>query len=189
MPALLASLIDLLGRFLRVLEHSTKPRPQSLLCDYTTDVPLPALHKAIRALGDTAGTAPGNLCDTWRRLTLEVELSAARDLQVMLTTNGVLLSVTADFKTLTGVQIITHCPAAMAQSLPLLAFTQPAHATSRELLLRWNPYFRLIHGNSFRSRLRQLLGRTEAHQSHEARGTQYWKLVADPIFERLPPQL
>ena len=36
------------------------------------------------------------------------------DLQVMLTTNGVLLSVTADVKTSTGVQIITHYPVAMA---------------------------------------------------------------------------
>ena len=53
-------------------------------------------------------------------------LSAVSDLQVMLTTNGVLLSVTADVKTSTGVHIITHCPAAMAQSLPLLAFAQTA---------------------------------------------------------------
>ena len=103
------------------------------------------------------------------------------DLQVMLTTNGVLLSVTADVKTSTGVQIITHCPAAMAQSLPLLSFAKTADATSRELPLRWNPYFRRIHGNSFRSRRRQLLGLTEADQSPEFKGTQYSKLVADPI--------
>ena len=45
------------------------------------------------------------------------------DLQVILTTNGVLLSVTANVKTSTGVRIITHCPVAVAQSLPLLAFT------------------------------------------------------------------
>ena len=59
----------------------------------------------------------------------------------MLTTKGVLLLVTGDVKTSTGVHIITHCPAAMAQSLPLLAFAQTVDATSRELLLRWNPYF------------------------------------------------
>ena len=111
------------------------------------------------------------------------------DLQVMLTTNGVLLSVTADVKTSTGVQIITHCPVAMAQSLPLLAFTQTADATSRELLLRWNPYFRRIHGNSFRTRLRQWLGLMEADQSPEFRGTQHSKMVSDPISQQLPPQL
>ena len=71
------------------------------------------------------------------------------DLQVMRTTNGVLLSVTADVKTAMGVQIITKYPVAIAQSLPLLAFAQTADATSRELLLRWNPFFRHIHGNSF----------------------------------------
>ena len=162
---------------------------QSLLSDYTTDVPLPALHEAITALGDTTGAAPGHLCDTWRWLTLEGELSAVSDLQVMLTTIGVLLSVTANMKTSTGVKIITHCPAAMAQYLLLLAFAQTADTTSRELLLRSNPYFRRIHGNSIRSRLRQLLGLTEADQSPEFRGTQYSKLVADPISHRLPPQL
>ena len=189
MPPLPASLTDVAGRFLRLLERSTEPRLQSLLCDYRTDVPLPTPHEAIRALGDTTGAAPGHLCDTWRWLTLEGELSAVSDLQVMLTTNGVLLSVTADVKTSTGVRIITHCPAAMAQSLPLLAFAQTADATSQELLLRWNPYFRCIHGNSFRSRLRQLLGLTEADQSPEFRGTPDWKSVADPISQRLPPQL
>ena len=189
MPPLPASLTDLPGRFLRLLERSTEPRLQSLLCDYMTNVPLRARHEAIGAFGDAAGAAPGHLCDTWRWLTLEGELFAVSDLQVMLTTNGVLLSVTADVKTSTGVQMITHCPAAMAQSLPLLAFAQTADATSWELLLRWNPYFRPIHGNSFRSRLRQLLGLTEADQSPEFRGTQYSQLVADPISQRLPPQL
>ena len=79
------------------------------------------------------------ISDTWRWLTLEGELYAVGDLQVMLTTNGVLLSVTV--KTATGVEIITHCLVAMAQSLPLLAFAHTADATSRELLLRWNPFF------------------------------------------------
>ena len=102
------------------------------------------------------------------------------DLQVMLTTNGVRLSVTADVKTSTGVQISTHCPAAMAQSLPLLAVAQTADAPSREPLLRWNPPFRRIHGNSFRSRFRKLLGLREADQSPEFRGTQYSKLVPGP---------
>ena len=92
-------------------------------------------------------------------------------------------------KTSTGVQIITPRPVDMAQSLPLLAFAQTADATSRELLPRWNPYFRRIHGNSFRTRLRQLFGLTEADQSPEFRGTQYSKLVTDPISQRLPPQL
>ena len=188
MPPLPASLTDLPGRFLRLLERSTESRLQSLLCDYTTDVPLASLHEAIRALGDAAGTAPGHLCDTWRWLALEGELSAVSDLQVMLTNNGVLLSVTADVKTSAGVRIITHCQAAMAQSLPLLAFAQTAGATSRELLLRWNPYFQRIHGNSFRSRPRQLFGLTEADQSPEFKGTQYSKLVTDPISQRLPPQ-
>ena len=57
------------------------------------------------------------------------------DLQVMLTTNGFLLSVTADVKTPTGVQIIAHYPVAIAQSLPLLAFAQTADATSKESFL------------------------------------------------------
>ena len=189
MPPLPASLTDLPRRFLRLSERSTEPRLQSLHCDYTTNVPLPALHEAIRALGDTTGTAPGHLCDTWRWLTLEGELSAVSDLLVMLTTNGVLLSVTAHVKTSTGVKIITHCPVAMAQSLPLLAFAQTADATSWELLLRWNPYFRRIHGNSLRTTMRQLLELTEAEQSPEFRGTLHSKLVADPISQRLPPEL
>ena len=88
-----------------------------------------------------------------------------------------------------GVHIITHCPVAMAHSLPLLAFAQTADATSRELLLRWNPYFRRIHENSFWSRLRRLLGLTEADRSPDFRGTQYPKLVTDPISQPLPPQL
>ena len=192
MPPLPASLTDLPGRFLRLLERSTEPRLQSLLCDYTTDVPLPALHElheAVRALNDTTGAAPSHLCDTWRWLTLEGELYAVSDLQVMLTTNGVLLSVTADVKTATGVQIITHFPVAMPQSLPLLAFVQTADATSRELLLRWNSFFRRIHGNPFRTRLRQLLSLTETDHTPEFRGTHYSKLVLDPISQRLPPQL
>ena len=164
-------------------------RVQSLLCDYTTDVPLPALHEAIRALSDTAGTTPSHLCDTWRWLTLEGELYAVSDLRVMLTTSGALLSVTANMKTTTGVQVVTYCQVAMAQPLPLLAFAQTADATSRGLLLRRNPYFQRIHGNWFRARLRQLLGLTEADQSPEFRGTQYSKLVTDPISQRLPPQL
>ena len=111
------------------------------------------------------------------------------DLQVMLSTNGVLLSVTADVKIATGVRIITCYPLAIALSLPLLAFAQTADATSRELLLRWNPFFRHIHGNSFRTRLRQLLSVTGSDPSLQFRGTQYSKLVIDPISQRLPPQL
>ena len=111
------------------------------------------------------------------------------DLQVMLTTNGFLMSVIADVKSSMVVQIITDCPAAMAQSLPLSAFAQTADATFRELLLRWKPYFRRNRGNSFRSRLRQLLGLMEADHLPNFKGTQYSKLVADPISQRLLPQL
>ena len=93
MPPLPASLTDLPGRFVRLLERSTEPRLQSLLCDYTTDVLLPAVHEAVRALNDTMGAAPRRLCDTWWWLTLEGELYVVSDLQVMLTTNGVLLFV------------------------------------------------------------------------------------------------
>ena len=147
MPRLPASLTDLASRFLRRLERSSEPRLQPLLFDYPIDVPLPALHEAIIALDDRAGTAPGHPCGSWRQLTLEGELSVVSDLQVMLTTNGVLLSVTADVKPSTGVHIITHCLVAMAQSTPLLALAQTVDATSRELLLRRNPYFRHIHGS------------------------------------------
>ena len=42
----------------------------------TIDVPLPALHEAIRALSDTAGAAPSHLCNTWRWLTLEGAVAA-----------------------------------------------------------------------------------------------------------------
>ena len=111
------------------------------------------------------------------------------DLQVVLTTNDVFLSLIADVKTATGVQIITRCPAAMAQSLPLLAFAHTADATSWELLLRWNPFFRRIHGNWFQTRFRQLLGLIEANQTPEFRGTHYFKLVLEPISQLLPPQL
>ena len=189
MPPLPASLTDLSRWFLRRLERSTEPRLQSLLCDYTTEVPLPALHDAIRALSDTTGTTLGHLCDTWRWLTMEGELYAVSDLQVMLTTNGVLLSVTTNLKTATGVQIVTPCPVAIAQSLPLLAFAQTADATSREPFLRWNPYFRRIHGNLFGAWLRHLLGLTKADGSPEFPGTQYSKLAIDPISQRLLPQL
>ena len=107
----------------------------------------------------------------------------------MLTTNGVLITVTADVKTVIGVPIITHCPVAMPQSLPLLAFAHTADAAFRQLLLRWKPFFRRIYGNSFRTRLRQLLGLTEADQVFMFRGTQLSKLVLDPISQRLPLQL
>ena len=66
MPPLPASLTDLSSRFLRLLERNTEPRLQSLLCDYTTDFPLPALHEAIRTLGEVTNKAPTHLCDTWR---------------------------------------------------------------------------------------------------------------------------
>ena len=59
-----------------------------------------------------------------------------------MTTNSVLITVTDDVKMPTGLRIITHCPVAMAQSLPLLAFARTADTTSRDLLLRWNPFFR-----------------------------------------------
>ena len=189
MPPLAALLTNLLSRFLFPLERSTEPRLQSLLCDYRTHVPLPARHEAIRLLIDTTGAAPSHLYDTWRWHTLEGKLYAVSDLQVMLTTNGVLLPVTADVKIAAGVLIITQCPVAIAQSLPLLALAQTVDATSRELLLRCNPFFRCSHGNSFRASLRQLLGLTAAYQSPEFRGTQYSKLVIDPISQQLRPDL
>ena len=49
------------GRFLRLLDRSTEPRLQSLLCEYSTDVPLPALHEAARALGEVMGKTPTHL--------------------------------------------------------------------------------------------------------------------------------
>ena len=101
---------------------------QSLLCDYTTHILLPTLHEATRALGEVTDKAPTHLCDTWRWLALEGDLYVVKDLPVMLTTNGVLITVTADVKTSKGVQIITHCPMAMAPPLPLLAFAQTADA-------------------------------------------------------------
>ena len=72
-----------------------------------------------------------------------------------------------------GVKIITQCPVATAQSLPLLVFTQTVDATLRELLLRWNRFFRRIYGNSFQTWLRQILGLTEADQTVAFQGTQY----------------
>ena len=72
---------------------------------------MPALHEGVRAL---TGKEPSHLCDSWRWLTLEGEFYADSNLQVMITTNGVLLSVTADVKTATGVQIITRGSVAMA---------------------------------------------------------------------------
>ena len=138
MPPLPASLTDLAGRFLRLLERSAVPRLQSLLCDYAADVSMPALHEAIRALGGVANKAPTHLCESRRWLALEGELCAISDPQAKFTTNGVLLTVTADVKTPAGVHIITHCPVAIAPSLPPVVFAQTADATSRELLLRWN---------------------------------------------------
>ena len=99
----------------------------------------------------------------------------------MLTINSVLITVTADVKTPAGVQIITHCPVAMAQSLPPLAFAQTADAASRELPQRWNDFLWRIYSYSFQTRLRQLLGLTEADQVPEFQGTQFSKLVLDPI--------
>ena len=185
MPPLPASLTNLPGRFLCLLERSREPRLQSLLCDYTTDVPLPALHAAMRALGEVTGKARTHLCDTWRWLALEGDLYVVSHLQAVRTRHGGLITVTADVKTTTGVHIITHCPVPMAQSPPLLAFVQTADTASRELLLRWNPFFQRVCGNLFRTRLRQLLGLTEADQVPEFRGTQFSKLVLDPISQRL----
>ena len=186
MPPLPASLTDVPCRFLRLLEQ---PRLQSMLCDYTTDVPVSALHEAIRAPGEVTGKTPTHLCDTWRWLVLEGELYAVSDLQAMLTTNGLLITITANVKTATGVEIITHCPVAMAQSPPLLAFAQTADAASGELLPCWKPFFQQMYSNSLRTRLKQLRGRTEADQVPECWGTQFSKLVLDPISQRLRSQL
>ena len=107
----------------------------------------------------------------------------------MLPINAVLITLTADVRRTTGVQIVTPCPAAMAQHLPLVAFAQTADAASRELLLRCNPFFPQLYGNSFRRRLLQLLGITEADQVPEFRGTLFSKLVLHPILQQLPSQL
>ena len=103
MPPLLATLTNLPSRFWQLLERSTVHHLQSLLCDYTAHVSLLALHEAIRAMGDTTNQAPVHLCDSWRWLALEGELCAVCDLQATLTMNGVLLTITADAKTPTGV--------------------------------------------------------------------------------------
>ena len=88
-----------------------------------------------------------HLCDLWLWLVLEVELFAVGYLQTTFTMNRVLLTITADVKTPTGVQIISHHPVAIAQSLPRLVLAQAAHASSRHLLLRWNPFFRRTYWN------------------------------------------
>ena len=116
MPPLPTTLTDLPGRFLRLLKRNTVPRRQSLLCDYTSDVSLPALHEVIRTLGDITIQTPMHLCDSWRWLALEGELCAVSDLQATFTMNGVLLTITTDIKTPTGVQIITHYLVAMASN-------------------------------------------------------------------------
>ena len=103
------------------------------------------------------------------------------DLHVGLRINGVLITVTANVKTTSGVRIISHCPIAMAQSVPLLAFAQTADVASQELPLRWIPFFRRIYGNLFRTRLLRLLGLTEPQKMPQFRGSQFSKLVLDPI--------
>ena len=160
----------------------------SLLCDCTTYVPLPALHEAMRALTDTTGVAPSHLCDTWRWLTGGGALCRERP-----TSHAYYQWCFA----------VGHCrcedchggtdhyplPGGHSPVSSTFGFRETADATSRELLSRWNPFFRRMHGNSFRARLRQLLNLTEADQSPEFRGTQYSKLVMDPISQRLTPQL
>ena len=134
---------------------------------------MPALHEAIWVVGEVAHKDPTHVCDSWRWLALEGEFCVVCDLQETLTTNGMLLTVTADVKTPKGVPNITlpggHCPILAAS----VFIAQTTDATSQELLLRWNPFFRRIYGNSFRTRLRQFLGLTEADQVPEFRGTQF----------------
>ena len=84
------------------------PRLESLLCDYMAYVSLSPVHKAIKALGDIAAQAPMNLCDSWQWPVLDGELCTASDLQTTFTMNGVLLTITADIKTPTGIQVGTH---------------------------------------------------------------------------------
>ena len=81
------------------------------------------------------------------------------DLQTTFTMNGVLLIISA--KTPMGMQVITHYPVALAQSLPRLVLVQIAHANFGDLLLRWNPFFRSIYGDMFTTRLRQHLSVAE----------------------------
>ena len=151
---------------------------RSLLCDYTTDVPLPALHEAIKALDEVKGKTATNLYDKLRWFALEGEPYTVSDVQPMLTTKGVLSRCEdcqggSNYYPLPG----GHGP------------TLAASGTTHELLLQCNPVFWRICGKSFRTRLRQLRGLTVADQVTEFRGTQFSKLVVDPISQRLPSQL
>ena len=51
----------------------------------------------------------------------------------------------ANFLTATRVQVVTHCPGAIVQSLLLLVFVQTSDANTRDLLLRWKLFFRRFY--------------------------------------------
>ena len=70
-----------------------------------------------------------------------------------------------------------------------LAFAQTADLTTRELLLRWHPFFWRQHGNSARMRLRRLLGLVEPDQPPEFRGTQHSRIVLNPVTQKLPSHI
>ena len=119
MPPLPVALTHLPGRLWRLFERSTTPR---LLCHYTGDISLLALHGAVHFLGDISSQTRVQVCNTWWWLALEGELYAVSNLQTTLTTHGVLLTATADTSRAAGVQIITHCLVGVAQCLPLSVF-------------------------------------------------------------------
>ena len=54
-------------------------RLYSLLCDYTSDVSLPALPAAMRALGVITTQTPMHLCDSWQWVAVEGELCVVID--------------------------------------------------------------------------------------------------------------
>ena len=111
------------------------------------------------------------------------------NLQVMLTTNGVLLSVTADVKTATGGSNHYPLPCSHGPVPAAVGFCAhrgrylPGATPTVESIFLAHPR------NLFRTILRQLLGLTEADQTLEVRGTQYSKLVLDPSSQRVLPQL
>ena len=178
MPPLPASLTDLPGRFLRLLERKIEPRLQSLLCDYTTYVPLPTLHETITALSDTMGTTLGHLCDT---------------LALAHTGRGALCCERPTSHAYYQWRFaVSHCrcedchggtdhyplPGGHGSVSSAFGFGIDRRRYLSGAAPEVEPLLRTHSWKFVRARLRQLLGLTEADQSPEFRGTQYSKLVA-----------